>query len=132
MAYSKPMSILAETAPLLALQVAPEDDVAVALHPLEAGQTVRVGMVDVQLRDPVPAGHKFALHEIPAGAPVRRYRAPIGLAPRAILAGEHVHSHNLHTALSGELAYRFPGAQPREGWDAGGGPCPVESERGAG
>ena len=74
MAYSKPMSILAETAPLLALQVAPEDDVAVALRPLEAGQTVRVGMVDVPLRDPVPAGHKFALHDIAADAPVRRER----------------------------------------------------------
>ena len=113
MTYSKPMSILAETAPLLALQVAPEDDIAVALHPLEAGQTVRVGAADVQLRDPVPAGHKFALHDIAAGAPVCRYRAPIGLATRAILAGEHVHSHNLHTALSGELAYRFTGAQPQ-------------------
>jgi len=113
MAYSNPMSILAETASLLALQVAPEDDVAVALQPLEAGQSVRVGAAEVQLRDPVPAGHKFALHDIAVGAAVRRYRAPIGLATRAIVAGEHVHSHNLHTALSGELAYRFTGAQPQ-------------------
>ncbi|NKJ44265.1 altronate dehydratase family protein [Novosphingobium sp. SG720] len=90
-----------------ALQIAPRDDVAVALRPLDAGETIAVGTSRVVLRDAVPAGHKFALHSLSAGAPVHRYGARIGLATQAIAAGEHVHSHNLKTALGGELAYAF-------------------------
>ena len=101
------MTVMIETVPPLALQVATEDDVAVALQPLNEGQDVQIGDIVIRLRNAVPAGHKFALHAIAADAPVRRYRAPIGLATCPIMAGEHVHSHNLHTALSGELDYRF-------------------------
>jgi altronate hydrolase len=90
-----------------AMQIANEDDVAVALHPLQAGQDVRVGAHVVTLMQDIPAGHKFALTPIKAGAAVRRYRAPIGIAQTDIAVGEHVHSHNLHTALAGERAYAF-------------------------
>lgn len=89
------------------VRVAAEDDVAVALDALVRGDTVVVGDDTVVLRDDVAAGHKFALHGIATGAPVHRYRFPIGLATRDIAAGEHVHSHNVRTALSGELDYRF-------------------------
>ncbi|MFD1787130.1 UxaA family hydrolase [Sphingomonas floccifaciens] len=89
------------------VRVAAEDDVAVALAPIGAGACVTVDGVEIVLRDDIPAGHKFALHSIASGAPVHRYRAPIGLASRDIGAGEHVHSHNVRTALSGELDYRF-------------------------
>jgi altronate hydrolase len=94
-----------------AMQIADEDDVAVALHPLEAGQDVRVGAHVVTLTQDIPAGHKFALTPIKAGAAVRRYRAPIGIAQTDIAVGEHVHSHNLHTALAGERAYAFTGGK---------------------
>ena len=73
------------------LQLHPDDDVAVALEP----------------RDGVPAGHKLALHDIEAGAPVRKYGEVIGRATRAIPAGAHVHGHNLETLLTGVEAYRF-------------------------
>ncbi|WP_448502932.1 UxaA family hydrolase [Sphingomonas sp.] len=88
---------------LPAWRIAPEDDVAVALKPLETGETC----LGVALRQPIPAGHKFALNALAEGSEVRRYRAPIGIATRPIAPGEHVHGHNLRTALSGELAYRF-------------------------
>lgn len=100
----------ANTAPV-AIRTSLEDDVAVALRPLEAGEDVRVGDVTVHLRDAVGAGHKFAVVPIAAGAPVRRYRAPIGLATRDIAVGEHVHVHNVKTALAGERTYAFAGAQ---------------------
>lgn len=97
-----------------AVRVAAEDDVAVALEALPAGESLRVGEDAIVLRDAVPAGHKFALHAVVAGAPVRRYRAPIGVATCDIAAGDHVHSHNVATALSGELDYRFTApATPR-------------------
>jgi altronate dehydratase len=43
----------------------------------------------------VPRGHKFALHAIATGAPVRRYGQIIGQASRPIAPGEHVHVQNL-------------------------------------
>ncbi|MBN2971786.1 altronate dehydratase [Roseomonas aeriglobus] len=95
-----------------------EDDVAVALEALRAGEVVRVEDVEIRLCDDIPIGHKFALHAIAAGAPVHRYRAPIGLATRAIVAGEHVHSQNVRTGLSGELDYRFIGPAARRLSDA--------------
>jgi altronate hydrolase len=97
--------------PPAAIRTSLEDDVAVALRPLEAGEDVTVGNEIVRLRDPVSAGHKFAVSPIAAGAPVRRYRAPIGLATRDIAVGEHVHTHNVKTALAGERAYAFAGTQ---------------------
>lgn len=85
-----------------ALQIHPADSVAVALRPLAAGEEV----AGVRLAAPVPQGHKLALVAMPAGSVVTKYGQPIGRASTAIAAGDHVHSHNLATALAGELAYR--------------------------
>ncbi|WP_395393363.1 altronate dehydratase family protein [Novosphingobium sp. BL-8A] len=84
-----------------AIRIHAADDVAVALRPLTAGEQAE----GVTLRDDVARGHKFALHDIPAGDMVVKYGQPIGRATQAIAAGEHVHTHNLATALAGELAY---------------------------
>ena len=91
----------------LAIRVASEDDVAVVLRDMAAGEAVDVGGERIVLRDAVPTGHKFAVRDVSEGEPVRRYRAVIGLATRPIAVGEHVHSHNVRTALSGELDYTF-------------------------
>ncbi|WBY17105.1 altronate dehydratase family protein [Erythrobacteraceae bacterium WH01K] len=81
------------------------DNVAVALADLKGGEAVEVAGERTALRSDIPRGHKFALGEIMPGDPVRRYGEQIGLASQQIGAGEHVHSHNLKTALAGELNY---------------------------
>ncbi|WP_159981531.1 MULTISPECIES: UxaA family hydrolase [unclassified Novosphingobium] len=112
-----------------AVRIAAEDDVAVALRALESGEDVLVGGHTVRLRDAIGAGHKFAVAPIAKGAPVRRYRAPIGVATRAIAVGEHVHTHNVATALVGEHAYAFAG--PQAGTDGQApSPAPERSFRG--
>jgi altronate hydrolase len=83
------------------IRIHPRDTVAVALRPPSAGECVE-GAV---LREPVAQGHKVALAHHAAGAVVTKYGQPIGRATRAIAAGEHVHTHNLATALAGELTY---------------------------
>jgi altronate hydrolase len=55
----------------------------------------------------IPAGHKVALRAIAKGEPVRKYGWPIGHATADIAAGEHVHSHNLATGLSGLEDYAY-------------------------
>jgi altronate hydrolase len=76
-------------------RVDPNDDVAVALRDLAAGERL-----DVTIAEPVPSGHKVALRAIAAGETVRKYGFPIGRALADIAAGAHVHIHNLATALA--------------------------------
>lgn len=52
-------------------------------------------------------GHKYALRNIQQGENIIKYGQPIGHATRDIAAGEHVHSHNLKTNLSGTLEYIY-------------------------
>ncbi len=72
-----------------------DDDVAVATRDLPGGCAVPAGMRTVTARADIPRGHKIAVRDIAAGAPVRKYGQPIGSATSAIAAGDHVHAHNL-------------------------------------
>ena len=69
------------------------DNVVVALSDLPRG--AETPELPCPLRDPVPRGHKAAVAEIAAGAPVLRYGQIIGAAKETITAGSHVHTHNL-------------------------------------
>jgi altronate hydrolase len=94
-----------------ALRIVDSDDVAVALRDLTAGETVVVGADEVALLEAIPRSHKFALHDVASGAEVRKYGWPIGRATQAIARGQHVHSHNLATQLSGALTYEYAPAR---------------------
>ncbi|MCI4590979.1 altronate dehydratase family protein [Sphingobium sp. BYY-5] len=96
-----------------AVQIAPEDQVAVALRALEAGETVQVGGMALRIAEPIGRGHKVALRAIAAGEPVNRYGWPIGTATQDIPAGHHVHSHNLVTNLKAEEPYDYAPLAPR-------------------
>lgn len=86
--------------PTTVLRIHPSDNVAVALHALSKGQSVDPGIT--ALSD-VPAGHKIALRAVKKGEPVIKYGYPIGVATRDIEAGEHIHSHNMASALASQL-----------------------------
>jgi altronate hydrolase len=93
------------------VHVHPTDNVAVAVDPLEAGDTFNLDH-SREATTAVPAGHKIALTRIAAGDSVFKYGFPIGRATTVIEAGEWVHGHNLATALSGTLEYSWsPRAQ---------------------
>lgn len=82
-----------------AIAIHPDDDVAVALRDVAAGESVRVrrgGAIErVTAAVAIPLGHKLALRFLAAGAVVRKYGEAIGAASAAIAPGEHVHVHNL-------------------------------------
>lgn len=84
-----------------------DDDVAVALRPLEPGERVTVGEFAIFVAESIPRGHKIALHAIGKGTEVRKYGWPIGRTTADIGAGAHVHTHNLATQLAGVDSYRF-------------------------
>ena len=79
------------------LQLHPDDPVALARQELSAGTELEGGGRRVTVREPIPRGHKLALADLAAGATVHKYGQPIGVATRAIAAGEHVHEHNLRS-----------------------------------
>jgi altronate hydrolase len=94
-------------------RIHPDDDVAVALRALAAGERLDLGGTSLEVLHAVPRGHKLALRAIPAGHEVRKYGWPIGRATQDIDAGAHVHSHNLATQLSGPHDYGRPPPVPR-------------------
>ena len=96
----------------------PHDDVAVATLQLETGEIVADG---VEVREPIPRGHKIALRRIGAGQEVRKYGWPIGRARCDISAGSLVHTLNLATQLSGLTSYEYRPSRDDEGASAGSG-----------
>ncbi len=52
-------------------------------------------------------GHKYALRDIREGENIIKYGSPIGHATADIRKGEHVHTHNVKTNLSGTLDYTY-------------------------
>ncbi len=73
------------------------DSVAVALQPLEAGTLLSHPHGQVTTTQPIPAGHKLAIRDVPHDQQVFKYGWPIGRSTQAIRAGEHVHTHNLRS-----------------------------------
>jgi altronate hydrolase len=93
-------------------RVDPDDDVAVALRPLRAGEALRLGSGVISPIADVLQGHKIAVRAIAKGSAVKKYGWPIGRAIVDIASGEHVHTHNLTTLLEGEEQYIYAPAPP--------------------
>jgi altronate hydrolase len=97
-----------------ALKIHSSDHVATLLEAASAGEAVDVAGITILARADIPKGHKIALGDLAAGEEVVKFGFPIGRATAPIMAGDHVHSHNLATGLSGTLDYRYdPHAEPR-------------------
>ncbi|KKO47220.1 altronate hydrolase [Arsukibacterium ikkense] len=105
---------------LTLLQVHPRDNVLVALQPLAAGSALAEPFAHISAKQAIPAGHKVALTAIAKGESVIKYGFAIGAATSDIAVGEHIHSHNLATLLSGQVDYRYNGCQaPKLSFPAG-------------
>lgn len=96
---------------LAVFRIDPRDSVATALRDMAAGENA----LGVTLTDPIPRGHKVAVAALAAGDPVLKFGFPIGRATRAIAPGEHVHTHNVSTALAGSGAYAYRPTPPAAG-----------------
>jgi altronate hydrolase len=84
-------ALMEASAPTIRIHAA--DDVVIARRQLVSG--TRIEAEGVTVSGLIPPGHKLAVRDIAAGAPVRRYNQVIGIARQPIAAGQHVHTHNL-------------------------------------
>ncbi|RKD22934.1 D-galactarate dehydratase [Ammoniphilus oxalaticus] len=77
----------------------PQDTVATALEQIPAGVKLTVQCqdhtFDVELKDEIQFGHKFAVTPIKQGEDILKYGEVIGVSTGEIAVGEHVHVHNL-------------------------------------
>ncbi|GAB1400728.1 hypothetical protein MASR1M66_21830 [Aminivibrio sp.] len=77
------------------VQIEPEDNVAVAVQDITAGERVDCSGWEILARNDVPKGHKIALLDIPLGKRIIKYAVAIGKSSQDIFSGDHVHSHNI-------------------------------------
>ena len=86
----------------LTIRMHEHDNVAIVANDggLPPGAVLSSGLA---LHDRVPQGHKVALVDLPADAPVLRYGIPIGYALKDIPAGSWVHERLLRMPAAREL-----------------------------
>ena len=89
----------------LAIQIDPGDNVVTLVDEAAPGDCIRYvtsdGYAEVAALDGVPFGHKVAVRDVEPGEPVVKYHEAIGRASRTIRRGEHVHVHNVESAVQG-------------------------------
>jgi altronate hydrolase len=89
------------------IRIHPDDNVVVAVRPLESGSTIDVDGSTILLQTDVQVGHKIAIAELAEGADVIKYGFPIGHVTQDVRVGEWVHSHNMRTSLGDIIDYRY-------------------------
>ena len=79
------------------MRLSPPDNIAVALRPLKAGESVLLDGVALTVSRSIAVGHKLAARSIAKGEIILKYSCPIGTATQAIAPGEYVHTHNVES-----------------------------------
>lgn len=89
------------------LRINPADNVAVAISPLHAGETIEADGRVITLRTDVPAGHKVTLKNFQAGENIIKYGYPIGHVTTDVSEGTWVSEKEIKTNLAGLLDYTY-------------------------
>lgn len=79
------------------LQLAPDDNVVVAMRKLVPDEVVTVGELQITVREAIPFAHKLAVRDLATGAKVKKFGVPIGSTTAAVAKGALVHVHNLRS-----------------------------------
>jgi altronate dehydratase len=89
----------------IAVQINPADNVVTVVEDALPGDTALYvtpqGSREIALVEAVPFGHKVALRDVRPGETILKYNEAIGTASKAIGQGQHVHTHNVHSAVQG-------------------------------
>ena len=77
------------------MRLSPQDNVAVALRALKAGETVMLDDVALTVERNIAVGGKLAARPLAAGEIIVKYNCPIGIANRAIAPGDRIDERNV-------------------------------------
>jgi altronate hydrolase len=90
------------------LRINEKDNIILALRTFQKDEKIQVDADTViLLKEDIPKGHKIALRVIDTNEDIMKYGYPIGHALTTIHPGEHVHTHNIKTNLSGTEQYSY-------------------------
>ena len=89
------------------IKIHPADNVAVAIHDVQAGGCFDIDGVQIVPQTLIPAGHKVALKDIAEGEDVVKYGFPIGHLLKAVSQGGLIDHSVLKTNLEGLLEYSY-------------------------
>ncbi len=81
-----------------ALLIHPRDNVLIALQDLKKGEAIVLeGLKIFSVLEDIPASHKIARQDIPAGEEIIKYGEAVAVSKKDIKKGEWVHIHNLES-----------------------------------
>lgn len=83
------------TSHLAVLRIHPNDNICVALHPMEAGTEIVCGSIQFVLAHDIRLGAKLALMPMAAGTIILKFGEPIGNLSEDVELGSYIHTHNL-------------------------------------
>lgn len=89
------------------LKINMADNVVVALEAINEGANIIVDGAKITVLQAIPRGHKIAIQPIKKSEHIIKYGFAIGHAKEDITVGEHVHTQNIKTNLSGVLSYSY-------------------------
>lgn len=89
------------------IKINPADNVAVAIHDVEAGYGFDIDGISFTTQVKIPAGHKVALKDMTGGEDVVKYGFPIGHLLQAVPQGGLIDHYVLKTNLDGLLEYAY-------------------------
>ena len=89
------------------LKINPADNVAVAIQPLKAGETITIDGQEINVLQDTPAGHKVMLTDLAKGEDIIKYGYPIGHAIEDVKKGQWVNDNHIKTNLAGLLEYTY-------------------------
>ena len=90
------------------IKINPDDNVAVAIHPLKKGENIMVNDQNIiTIQEDIPAGHKVALKDFNVNENIIKYGYPIGHTIIPISQGYWVNEKNIRTNLKGILNYEY-------------------------
>jgi altronate hydrolase len=105
-----PQEYLMNATPWLLLH--PTDKLVVALQDLTAGSTVRLGESSIELKQTIPAKHKFTRYDLERGADLTMYGVLVGRTLEALPAGSLVTTENIVHAAANYADRREQAAWP--------------------
>lgn len=89
------------------IKINSNDNVAVAINSIKAGEILDVDGRNIVAVEEIPAGHKVALNPMKVGEQVIKYGCPIGMVTKPVQEGEWIHTHNIKTGLGDLLEYTY-------------------------
>lgn len=75
----------------------PADNVYVVCQSLGGNERLMTADGEMLIHEPIEVGHKIARRDVAGGETIIKYGVPIGSALRDLVAGEHVHLHNMRS-----------------------------------